>query len=162
VATLTAWKFDGADKAEQAIEVLKGLEKQELVQVLDAAWVSWPADKRRPKTHQMHSAVGIGALGGGFWGLLFGLIFFVPVLGVAIGAAAGAFAGSLADVGIDDDFIKQVRDKVTPGTSAMFALTDAAVEDRVVEAFKGFDAELVSSNLSHEQESRLREAFSDD
>jgi uncharacterized membrane protein len=162
VATLTAWKFEGADKAEEAIHVLKDLEKQELIEVLDAAWVSWPADKKRPKTHQMHSAMGVGALGGGFWGLLFGLIFFVPVLGIAIGAAAGALAGSLADVGIDDDFIKQVREKVTPGTSAMFALTDGAVQDRVVEAFKGFGAELVSSNLSHEQETRLREAFAED
>jgi hypothetical protein len=29
----------------------------------------------------------------------------------------------MADVGIDDDFIKQVREKVTEGTSALFALT---------------------------------------
>jgi uncharacterized membrane protein len=55
-----------------------------------------------PKTRELNSTTGRGALGGGFWGLLFGLIFFVPILGLAIGAALGALSGSLADVGISN------------------------------------------------------------
>ena len=74
-------------------------------------------------------------------------------------AAAGALVGSLTDVGIDDAFIKDVREKVTPGTSALFALTQGAVEDRVKEAFKEFTAELITSNLSAEQEQQLRDTF---
>jgi uncharacterized membrane protein len=159
VATLTAWKFDDPDKAEEAMGVLESLHKQQLIDVIDAAWVTWQPGKKGPKTHQMHSTTGVGALGGGFWGLLFGLIFFVPILGLAIGAAAGALVGSLTDVGIDDAFIKDVREKVTPGTSALFALTQGAVEDRVKEAFKGFTAELITSNLSAEQEQQLRDTF---
>ena len=62
----------------------------------------------------MNNLTGAGALGGSFWGLLFGLIFFVPLLGLAIGAGIGALTGSMSDVGIDDRFIKEVRDKVTP------------------------------------------------
>jgi uncharacterized membrane protein len=58
-----------------------------------------------------------------FWGLLFGLIFFVPFLGLAIGAAIGALAGKMSDYGIDDNFIKQTREKVTEGTSALFLMT---------------------------------------
>ena len=92
---------------------------------------------------------------------MFGLIFFVPLLGLAVGAAVGALTGSLTDVGIDDDFIKKVRDKVTPGTSALFAMTQDAVTDRVVDAFRGTRAELVSTNLSADQEAKLREAFSE-
>jgi uncharacterized membrane protein len=159
VATLTAWKFEDPDKAEEAMGVLENLRKQELIHVIDAAWVAWQPGKKGPKTHQLHNTTAAGALGGGFWGLLFGLIFFVPILGLAIGAAAGAAIGKLADVGIDDDFIKEVREKVTPGTSALFALTDDAVQDRVREAFKGFHAELISSNLSADQEKELRETF---
>jgi uncharacterized membrane protein len=45
------------------------------------------------------------------------------------------------DVGINDSFIKQVREKVTPGTSALFLLTGDAVVDRIAEAVKGFDAQ---------------------
>jgi uncharacterized membrane protein len=161
VATLTAWKFDSPNGAGEAVEVLENLQKQELIELLDAAWVTWPEGKKSPKTNQLHHLARAGALGGSFWGLLFGLIFFVPILGVAVGAASGAILGGMADVGIDDDFIKGVRDKVTPGTSALFALTDSAVQDRVQDAFNGFHPELISSNLSKEQEQKLREAFAD-
>jgi uncharacterized membrane protein len=108
----------------------------------------------------MHSAQGAGALGGGFWGLLFGLIFFMPLLGLAIGAASGAILGSLEDVGISETFTAEVRDKVTPGTSALFALTSDAVPDRVAEAFSKTRPELIRTRLSAEQEARLGEVFS--
>ena len=65
-------------------------------------------------------------------------------------------------VGIDDDFIKQVREKVTPGTSALFALTSGATEDRVIEELKQFDFEIISTNLPADQEQRLREAFGEE
>jgi hypothetical protein len=51
--------------------------------------------------------------------MLFGLLFFIPILGLAVGAAAGALAGSMSDVGIDDKFIKQVGESITPGTAAL-------------------------------------------
>jgi len=161
MATLTVWKFDTADGAQNAFTTLERLQKEELIRVVDAAVVTWPADRKKPRTQQLHNLTGAGALGGSFWGLLFGLIFFVPLLGLAVGAAVGALTGSLTDVGIDDDFIKKVRDKVTPGTSALFAMTQDAVTDRVVDAFRGTRAELVSTNLSADQEAKLREAFSE-
>ena len=161
MATLTVWKFDTADGAQNALTTLERLQKEELIRVVDAAVVTWPADRKKPRTQQLHNLTGAGALGGSFWGLLFGLIFFVPLLGLAVGAAVGALTGSLTDVGIDDDFIKKVRDKVTPGTSALFAMTQDAVTDRVVDAFRGTRAELVSTNLSADQEAKLREAFSE-
>jgi uncharacterized membrane protein len=70
--------------------------------------------------------------------------------------------GSLTDVGISYAFIKDVRDKVTPGSSALFALTSDAVRDKVAEAFRGTQAELISTNLSAEQEAALVKAFSDE
>jgi uncharacterized membrane protein len=161
MATLTAWKFPTPTGADEALATLEQLQKEELIIVQDAAVVSWPADRKRPKTQQLHNLVGGGALGGSFWGMLFGLIFFVPLLGLAIGAAAGALAGSLNDVGIDDEFINDVREKVTPGTSALFALTSNAVTDKVVEAFRGSHAELLHTNLSSDQEEQLRGVFGD-
>ena len=70
-------------------------------------------------------------------------------------------SSAFADVGIDDDFIAEVRQKVGPGTSALFAMTQDAVVDRVVQRFASTSAELVSTNLSAEQEARLRAAFAD-
>ena len=66
----------------------------------------------------------------------------------------------MADVGIDDDFIKQVREKVTEGTSALFALTSGATAlDKVIDELKAYDFEIISTNLPEEQEKQLREAF---
>jgi uncharacterized membrane protein len=73
----------------------------------------------------------------------------------------GALSGSLADVGIDDGFIRSVRDNVTPGTSALFVMSSNAVADKVLDQFKTTGASLISTNLSNEQEARLREAFAD-
>jgi uncharacterized membrane protein len=162
MATLTVWKFDDADTAEQVVEKVQALQKQELIQLRDAAIVSWPEDKKKPKTRHLADLTGAGALGGAFWGLLFGLIFFVPLLGLAVGAAAGALGGSLANAGIDKDFIESARARITKGTSALFLLTSDAVMDRVHAAFEGMHAELIQTNLSADQEEQLRHAFADE
>jgi uncharacterized membrane protein len=159
MATLTAWKFNSPYGADDALATLEKLQSEALIQVQDAAIVSWEQGSKKPKTREMHSTKKAGALGGGFWGLLFGLIFFVPILGLAIGAATGALMGSLADVGISDKFIDTVRQKVTPGTSALFLLTSDAVVDRVSTEFKDNQPELISTNLSADQEAKLRDAF---
>ena len=162
MATLTVWKFSDAGAAEQATQTLASLQSQGLINVQDEAIVTWPEGRKKPKTVQEHNLVGAGALGGGFWGLLFGLIFFIPLIGAVVGAAVGALSASMVDVGIDDNFIKQVRQEVTPGTSALFVLSTDAVEDRVAEAFKDYQgASLIYTNLSKEQESNLRAAFAE-
>jgi len=162
MATLTAWKFDTPEGAAQAESILTGLSKEELITIIDAAVVEWQPGKKKPKTRQLNNLAGAGALGGAFWGLLFGILFFVPLLGLAVGAAAGALGGSLADAGIDDDFIDAVKAKVTPGTSALFLLSSDAVLDKVREAFTGVHAELIRTNLSNEDEAKLREVFAED
>jgi uncharacterized membrane protein len=163
MATLTAWKFDTPEGASEAETILIGLSKEQLINIYDAATVEWKEGKRKPKTRQAHNLTGTGALGGAFWGLLFGILFFMPILGLAIGAGAGALGGSLSDAGIDDDFIDAVKSKVTPGTSALFLLSSDAVTDKIEDAFKdGPHGELIHTNLSKEEEAKLREAFADE
>jgi uncharacterized membrane protein len=159
MTALTVLKFNTEDGADQALNLVQNLAKQNLITVEDAAIVAWPMGKKKPKTKQLTNMAGIGALHGAFWGLLFGLLFFRPFLGLAIGAATGALAGMFTDVGIDDDFIKSVQDKVTEGTSALFLLTSQVIVDRVIPAMQSLDFELIASNLSKEQEEKLRAAF---
>jgi uncharacterized membrane protein len=160
-ATLTVWKFDQVHGAESALGLLQRMQKEGLITINDAAYVYWTEGRKKPKTQQLHSMAGAGALGGSFWGLLFGLIFFVPLLGLAMGAAMGAIMGSMADVGIDDSFIRQVREQVAPGTSALFVMSSHVVVDKVLDEFKQTGATLLSTNLSNEQEAKLREAFAE-
>ena len=162
MATISAFKFDTPNGAEQMLDLVKDLTKQQLITLQDAAIVTWPQGKKKPKTKQLQSLAGVGALGGAFWGMLFGLIFFVPFLGMAVGALMGALAGKFSDYGIDDDFIKSVGENVTEGTSALFLMTSDAVVDKVTDAVKqkGWKFEILSTNLSKEQEDQLREDFS--
>jgi len=73
----------------------------------------------------------------------------------------GALAGKWADYGIDDNFINETRSKITEGTSALFLMTSQAVTDKVLEELKGFQFELIASNLTKEQEAQLMAAFAE-
>ena len=162
MATLVVFKFPTAEGAQTMLSTLASLQKQQLIQIQDGAILTWPAGAKKPKTKQLSDMTGAGALGGAFWGMLFGLIFFIPLLGLAIGAGMGALAGSMSDVGIDDAFIRRMREEIQPGTSALFVLSSGAVVDKVKEAFEGQPMVLVETNLSHEQENKLREVFDEE
>jgi uncharacterized membrane protein len=161
MATLTVWKFDSADGAQKALDLLTSLAPMKLVQLLDADIVSWPADAKHPKTRQLVNLTGARALDGAFWGTLLGFLFFMPLVGMAVGAAAGAISGHFADYGISRSFLESVRSKVTQGTSALFLMTGQVTWDKVVEAAQkaGISGELIHSNLSHEAEAKLREIY---
>jgi uncharacterized membrane protein len=159
-SSLVVLKFHTPDGADRGLELAQSLQKQQLLQLLDAAIVTWPEGKKKPKTRHLGDLTAAAACDGAFWGLLFGLIFFVPFFGAAVGAAMGALSGHFADYGIGREFIEQVRGKVTEGTSALFLLLGQVTADRVVEAFKAAPKfEIIASNLSVEQEERLKEAF---
>ena len=160
MTTLTVWKFNTAEGAQELLDKLIPLQQQHLIEIKDAATVSWPTGKKKPKTKQALDLVRLGALDGAFWGLLFGVLFFVPILGVALGASLGAWSGSLQDYGINDDFINNVKSKVTEGTSALFLFTENVTIDKVKEAIGTIEGELIQSNLSQAEENQLKEHFS--
>jgi uncharacterized membrane protein len=160
MAALTVFRFETQDGADQAIELVEKLSAQQLIQVHDAATVTWPAGSRKPKTKHLGQMAGRGALDGAFWGTLFGMIFFVPFFGMAVGAAIGALGAKFKDYGISETFIKSIRDRVTEGTSAIFLLTSAGVLDKIADAAKSLPKfELITSNLSKQEEAALRAAF---
>jgi uncharacterized membrane protein len=159
MATVTVVKFATADGANDALRRIVDLQKQHLIKLHDAAIVLWPKGQKSPSTKQLVDLVKMGALNGMFWGMLLGLIFAAPFFGMAIGAGFGALGGAFRDYGIDDDFVKRIRTQVTEGTSALFLMTSDAVIDRVAEGLKDVKFEIIATNLSHEQEKQLREAF---
>ena len=159
MATVTVLKFSSADGANKALSAVQDLQKSQLIKLHDAAIVTWPKGSKSPRTQQLVNLVGIGAMSGMFWGMLLGLIFAAPLFGMAVGATFGALGGAFRDYGIDDDFIKRVRSQVTEGTSALFLMTSEAVMDRVVDVMSHMKFEIIATNLSFEQEQKLREAF---
>ncbi len=162
MATLTVLEFENVDGAGEALEKIRTLQKLHIIKIVDVAIVTWPEGRKSPKTKQLVSMTGVGAFQGAFWGMLFGLIFLVPFFGMAFGAAMGAISGAFQDYGIDDDFIKMIREKITEGTSALFLMTTDEVPDKVSDALKEFDFEIIATNLSQEQEDRLIAIFSEE
>jgi uncharacterized membrane protein len=159
--TLTVWRFPAPDAAETALASLQRLATGGQVSIDDAALISWPEGRRTPVTRELGSLTGPGGLWGGFWGMLLGLIFLAPLAGPTFGAAAGAVAGTLGDFGIADDFVKRVRESVTPGTSAIFILSSRATAKQVAAGLGGLGVEVLRSELSLEQEQHLRDALGD-
>jgi uncharacterized membrane protein len=106
-----------------------------------------------------HHPVGGGATWGMFWGLLFGLLFFVPVFGMAVGAGLGALFGKIEKSGIDKEFQQQVRDLLTPGTSALFVVVEKVTPDKAVEALSQYGGTVLKSSLSKDTENELQDAL---
>ncbi len=158
MSTMVVIAFDDEIGAEKMRDELVQLQKERLVTLDDAAVVVRRQDGK-VKVNQATSLVGAGALGGAFWGMLIGLLFLAPWLGLAIGALTGGIAGKLSDVGINDNFIKEVGQVIKPGNSALFLLVREATIDRLVDRLKPFEGRIVKTSLSKEDEMKLREAF---
>lgn len=155
----TVLKFPTAGGAARMLRTLQKLQEQRQIHIEDGAIVTWPPGARHPRIKQLSDLAGIGALGGGFWGMLFGLLFSVPFFGVTTGTIIGTLAGHFARYGIEENFIKGMRNQLTEDTSALFLLMNEAVLDKVVAAIKSTPFELMSTSLSYEQEAQLREVF---
>jgi uncharacterized membrane protein len=161
MSDLVVLAFDTETGAGEMRDDLLRLQKQKIIELEDAAVVVRKQDGK-VKVKQAVSLVGEGALGGAFWGLLIGIIFWMPWLGLALGALGGALGGSLTDVGIDDKFIKEVGDTIEPGHSALFLLVRQATPDKLTDELKRFDAKVLQTSLSTEDEAKLKALFAAD
>jgi uncharacterized membrane protein len=158
MSDLIVLAFEDEASAFQMRDKLLQMQKQQLITLSDAAIVTRKADGK-PKVKQLQSLVGAGAVGGAFWGMLIGLLFFAPWLGMVAGALGGALGGKFTDIGVDDKFIKEVGETIQPGHSALFLLVEKATPDKVLPELSSFNAKVLQTSLSTEQEAKLREAF---
>src|SRR6478752_6113993 len=99
--------FDNEADAFEMRAALVKLQAQYLIEMEDAVVVTRNA-KGDVQLHQPVNLAAAGAASGGFWGLLIGTLFLNPLVGLAVGAGAGALSGKMTDVGINDDFMKEL------------------------------------------------------
>ena len=158
MSELVVLAFNTETGAEDMRLELMDLQKQKIITLEDAAVVVRKQDGK-VKVKQAQSLVGAGALGGAFWGMLIGLIFWMPWLGLAAGALGGALGGALTDTGVDDKFIKEVGDTVEPGHSALFLLVSQSTPDKLEDELKKYNATVLQTSLSKEDEAKLRDLF---
>jgi uncharacterized membrane protein len=155
MSELVVISFHDENTAFEMRATLAGLQKEYLIEMEDVVVVT-KDENGKVKLHQAVNLTAAGAVQGGFWGMLIGLFFFNPLLGVAAGAGAGAISGMLADIGVDDRFMKELGKSFTPGSSALFVLVRKATPDKVLEALKGFKGNVLKTSLTTDKEEALR------
>jgi uncharacterized membrane protein len=158
MSTLVAIAYPDAATAEQVRAELVQATKEHLIDLEDAVVVEHRADGKI-KLHQAMSTTGAGAASGALWGGLIGLIFLAPLFGMAIGAGAGALGGKVTDVGVNDNFMKELGAKMPPGGAALIALGRSDAPNRVIDRVKGYGGEVIQTSLDEEAEERLRVAL---
>ncbi len=138
--------------------MMQKMQRDYLVDMADAV-VAIKDEKGKVKLNQIHNLTATGAASGGLWGTLIGVIFLNPLLGMAAGAAAGAISGALTDIGINNDFMKQVASGFNNGSSALFVLVREVTPDKVLAELEGTGGKVLQTSLTHDQESRLQAAL---
>jgi uncharacterized membrane protein len=158
MSELIVFAFSTEGGAFSMDDTIHQLKKEELMTLDDAAVVIRKLDGKI-KVKQATHLVGVGMVGGAFWGMLIGLFFWMPWLGLAVGAVTGALLGATTDYGINDEFIKEVGGTIKPGGSALFLLISKWTEDKALERLSKFNATIVRTSLTKEEEEKLKAAF---
>jgi uncharacterized membrane protein len=158
VAELIAIGYDDEETASRAAEDVYRLEK-DLIVDSEAVAVIVRDKEGRFKVTTNHHPVAEGFTWGMFWGALFGLIFFVPLFGVVLGGAFGALFGAIEKAGIDLQFQREVRDMLTPGTSALFLIVEKVTTDKALAALSKYGGKVLKSSLSADAERQIQEAL---
>lgn len=158
MANLIVVAYDNEFQAEEVRLKLQKLQKDYLLDLEDAV-VAVKNKDGKVKLHQIHNLPAVGAVSGGFWGLLVGMIFLMPLVGMAVGAASGALGGALSDVGVNDNFMKQLAANLQPGTSELFVLVRKATPDKVLAELQGSGGKIIQTSLTHEDEAKLQAAL---
>jgi uncharacterized membrane protein len=111
MTSLHVRRYGSPGHAEIALRELDRLQHRRRIAIDDSAVVSWEVGAPRPRAYQAGTVDGTG-LSGAFWGLLFSLAFLLPPDGTRVDR-----------VGLSDAFLRALRDRIVPGTSALFVLT---------------------------------------
>ena len=157
MANLIAVTFDDTKTAFDLRAALTELQSEYLIEMEDIVVVT-REENDKVKLHQPVNLTAAGATGGSFWGLLIGMFFLNPLLGVAVGAGAGALSGKLTDIGINDDFMKELGKGLPEGGAAVFVLVRKATADKIIDRLEPFrgKGKVLQTSLTKDSEEELR------
>jgi uncharacterized membrane protein len=158
MADLLVIAYPTEARAEEVRTRLLEMQKEYLIELGDAV-VAVKQPDGKVKLNQLFSPVAAGAASGALWGTLLGLILLMPLAGAAIGAASGAIGGKLTDVGINDDFMRDVAQSLHAGDAALFLLIRKMTTDKVMAELQGSGGTIMRSSFDETKEEALRTAL---
>ena len=144
--------FDEPHKAEELCLKVQELQSRYVIDLQDMV-VAVKDEKGKIKLDYKENLPASSPVFPGFCGSLTALIF--------LNATTGAAGSALAAVGINQRFMKDLAGLLTPGGSALFALTGVPSPDRenVLKELTGFGGKVLTTSLSHSDEARLQAAL---
>ena len=155
---LIAIGYPDTTTAVQAMDEVGHLAQDLVIQPDAVAAVIRSSDGKFRTITNQHE-VGAGATWGMFWGMLFGLLFFVPGFGMVFGAGLGAVMGKITKSSIDKGFQDQIKDALTPGSSALFLIVEQMTGDKATKGLSKYGGTVIKTSLSEEDEAELQEAL---
>ncbi|MBX6741407.1 MAG: DUF1269 domain-containing protein [Acetobacteraceae bacterium] len=158
MADLLVIAYPTEARAEEVRNRLLGMQKEYLIDLGDAV-VAVKQPSGQVKLNQLFSPAAAGAASGALWGALLGLILLSPLIGAALGAAGGALGGKLSDVGINDQFMRDVAKNLDSGHAALFLLIRKMTTDKVMAELQGTGGTIMRSSFDETKEQALREAL---
>jgi uncharacterized membrane protein len=144
--------------AEEVRRTLLGMEKEYLIELGDAV-VAVKQPDGRVKLNQIFDPTAASAASGAFWGALIGLLLLSPLAGTVIGAVSGYLGGRGKDLGINDEFMRDVAATLDSGKAALFLLIRKMTTDRAMTELQGSGGTVLRSSFDETKEDALRAAL---
>jgi uncharacterized membrane protein len=151
VGHLWAIGYDDMRRAEEVRDKIIGLGDKRCLVLLDiAVVVRFPDESVTLDGEPFVAATNFS--GHTFASFLAGLALGAPPLtGAAVGALVRRTCGAASEVGIDDDFIREVQALMKPGTSALFVLDQECDMAAILQGIQGLGGTVLKTNVDLER-----------
>jgi uncharacterized membrane protein len=148
--------FVGQERAAEVREELKVFTQRKIVAVWNVAVITSDSAGELQIWEQAQEkgarrSTGIGAIAGGIIGAVVG----GPIGGIVLGAGSGALAGKKADLGFDDDELREIGEMIGPDSSAIVGVVEKKWAPDLIEYLQDAGAKVKHRELEDEDTVRI-------
>jgi uncharacterized membrane protein len=132
--------YDDEVSAAEALKDFKAMNREGSLDLIDAVVVVHDAEGKVTFEETADPGAKKMAKRGAVAGALVGLIFPPSIIaGGLVGGAAGGIWGKVRDKGFKDEDLKKVGEELPPGTSAIIAIAQDKVVERLERGLEGYE-----------------------
>ena len=132
--------YDNEFGAKQSLKDFEAMDREGSIDLIDAAVIVHTAEGKVKFEETADPSGKRWAKRGAIAGGLVGLIFPPSIIaGAAVGGGAGGIWGKVRDKGFKDEDLKEIGKSLEPGSSAIIAIAEDQVLDRLEKGIAGYE-----------------------